>query len=379
MIWMAAILVFGLFLAWANGANDNFKGVATLYGSKTASYKKALIWTTIATILGSMTALFFAQELIIVFKGKGLVPDEVMALKEFPVAVGLGAATTVMLATKFGLPVSTTHALIGALAGAGWIASSAGINFDKLMAKFFLPLIGGPLISFLLVLMIYPLFKFFKKKLGAKENTCLCVGSKVLHTQPGILRTVEEFRDSVEGSVSLPFISVGEEAYCRSSYSGRAFGISLGKILDGLHYLSGGLVSFSRGLNDTPKIAALLLLGSRFSLTFSILLVGIFMMVGGIVQSRKIAETMGNKLTEMNPGQAFSANLVTGIMVFGASRVGVPVSTTHVSCGSIFGIGAASKQAHWKVIGQVLLAWVTTLPLGALLGLMAMLLLQYFS
>ena len=114
MIWLTAILIFGLFLAWANGANDNFKGVATLYGSNTTPYKKALILTTIATVLGSLTALFFAKELIIVFKGKGLVPEEVMGLKEFPVAVGLGAAVTVMLATKFGLPVSTTHALIGA-------------------------------------------------------------------------------------------------------------------------------------------------------------------------------------------------------------------------------------------------------------------------
>ncbi|MCP4915022.1 MAG: inorganic phosphate transporter [Oligoflexia bacterium] len=368
MNWFFIILVFGLFLAWANGANDNFKGVATLYGSKTASYKKALIWTTIATALGSLTALFFAQELIIVFKGKGLVPEEVMALKEFPVAVGMGAAITVMLATKFGLPVSTTHALIGALAGAGWVASTTGINGAKLLEKFFLPLIGGPLLSFLLVIMIYPLFKSIRKRLGAKASTCLCVGSKVVATQKGVFQTVTEFKESASGEISLPEITISDEAYCRSSYSGRVFGISLGKILDNLHYLSGGLVSFARGMNDTPKIAALLLLGSRFSLELSITLVGLFMVVGGLVHSKKIADTMGKKVTSMNPGQAFTANLVTGIMVFGASKVGVPVSTTHVSCGSIFGLGAATKNAQWKVIGQILLAWVTTLPLGGLLG-----------
>ena len=372
MIWLTAILIFGLFLAWANGANDNFKGVATLYGSNTTPYKKALILTTIATVLGSLTALFFAKELIIVFKGKGLVPEEVMTLKEFPVAVGLGAAVTVMLATKFGLPVSTTHALIGALAGAGWAASSTGINVDKLLEKFFLPLIGGPILSFLLAILIYPVFKSIRKKIGAEPNTCLCLGNKVISTRPGIVSNVTEFIEGTKDEISLPNISIGDKPYCRTSYSGQIIGISLGKLLDVLHYFSGGLVSFARGLNDTPKIAALLLLGSRFSLEVSILLVGIFMMTGGLIHSRKIAETMGRKVTDMNPGQAFTANLVTGIMVFGASKVGVPVSTTHVSCGSIFGIGAATKNAHWKIIGQILLAWVTTLPLGALLGLISM-------
>ncbi len=368
MTWLAAILIFGLFLAWANGANDNFKGVATLYGSKTATYKTALIWTTAATLLGSLTALFFAQELIIVFKGKGLVPDKVMGFKEFPVAVGFGAAVTVMLATRLGLPVSTTHALIGALAGAGWMASSSGINTDKLLEKFFLPLIGGPFISFLLVLLLYPIFKKLRKHFGAEPSTCLCVGEKVVATQPGTLATVAEFTDASP----LPEVTLSDEAYCRTSYSGNVMGISLGKLLDVMHYLSAGLVSFARGLNDTPKIAALLLLGSRFSLELSIFVVGIFMAVGGWIHSKNIAETMGKKVTEMNPGQAFCANLVTGIMVFGASRIGVPVSTTHVSCGSIFGIGAATKQARWKMISQILVAWITTLPLGIALGMLSM-------
>lgn len=366
MLSMAAIFCFCLFLAWANGANDNFKGVATLYGSKTASYKQALIWTSIATICGSLTALYFAHELIVVFKGKGLVPEEVIQLKEFPVAVGLAAAVTVMLATVLGLPVSTTHALIGALAGAGFVASSSGINIDKLLEKFFLPLIAGPLLSAILAIVIYPVFKKIRKKLAITPSTCLCVGQKVIATQAGVFYSVSDFSQA----------TIGEEAYCRTTYSGSFLGISMGKALDHLHYLSGGLVSFARGLNDTPKIAALLLIGSRFSLEVSIFSVGIFMLIGGLVHSKKIAETMGNKVTPMNPGQAFTANLVTAIMVFGASKIGVPVSTTHVSCGSIFGIGAITKNAKWKVIGQILFAWVTTLPLAVLLGLISMYLLM---
>ena len=73
MTWVLAIL-FGLFLAYANGANDNFKGVATLYGSGTTSYKRALLWATATTFLGSATALLLAQALLTTFTGKGLVP-----------------------------------------------------------------------------------------------------------------------------------------------------------------------------------------------------------------------------------------------------------------------------------------------------------------
>lgn len=359
-------------MAYANGANDNFKGVATLFGSKTATYKVALRWATIATVLGSFTALFLAKELIIVFKGKGLVPESVMALSEFPLAVGLAAASTVMLATKFGLPVSTTHALIGALAGAGWMASPEGINYSKLLEKFFLPLIGGPLLSVVLAIIIYPVFKYFRKKLRVSSKTRIYVGNRLVATAPSSVTTISQFTQMTN---SLPEAFVADEAYCRSSYSGQVFGVSLAKILDFFHFLSGGMVCFARGLNDTPKIAALLLLGSRFSLEASIFGVGIAMMIGGILHSKKIAETMGNKVTEMNPGQAFTANLVTSIMVFGASKVGVPVSTTHVSCGSIFGIGAVTKKANTKTIAQILAAWFTTLPLGAVLGVGLMFLL----
>jgi len=79
---------------------------------------------------------------------------------------------------------------------------------------------------------------------------------------------------------------------------------------------------------------------------------------------------MSYQITEMNDGQGFAANFVTSLVVIGASQLGVPVSTTHVSCGSLFGIGAVTKQAHWASILKIILAWVTTLPISALLGVL---------
>ncbi len=118
-----------IFLAYSNGANDNFKGVASLFGSRTCGYRTAISWATVATVAGSVTALFFAQALLKKFSGKDLVPDTLVASPQFVLAVALGAGATVILATLLGFPISTTHGLTGALVGAGSAASAGAVNF----------------------------------------------------------------------------------------------------------------------------------------------------------------------------------------------------------------------------------------------------------
>jgi len=118
LFWLFGVV---LFLAYANGSNDTFKGVATLFGSRTTSYRKALWWAVLTTMAGSLTTVFLSGRLVQIFSGKGLVPDAVLQDPAFLTAVGLGAAGTVMLATRAGFPISTTHALVGSLVGAGLI------------------------------------------------------------------------------------------------------------------------------------------------------------------------------------------------------------------------------------------------------------------
>jgi PiT family inorganic phosphate transporter len=95
------------------------------------------------------------------------------------------------------------------------------------------------------------------------------------------------------------------------------------------------------------------------------LLVAVAMAIGGWVHSRKVATTMSKKITPLNHGQGFIANLVTGLLVVVASRFGVPVSTTHVSVGSLFGIGTFTRTADKRVMVGIVAAWVCTLPLSA--------------
>ena len=357
-------------LAYANGANDNFKGVATLFGSGTTSFKWAVVWATITTFAGSLTAVVLASQLLKNFSGRGLISDDLVSDMQYVSSVAAGAGLTVLIATRLGMPISTTHGLVGALVGAGWAAGS-DINFPKLAGDFFLPLIISPVLAVVATCILYPTFRFVRNRLGVIESTCLCVGREVVEVLPSCC-TETIALERVEQLTA----STGTAVTCQKRYQGKVIGIEAGQVLDGLHFLSAGIVSFARGLNDTPKIAALLLLAPQFSGFGSMAFVGIVIALGGVLSARRIAETMGKKITPMNPGQGFTANLITGLIVVGASRLGMPVSTTHVSCGSLFGIGTITRKGDLKTIGNILLAWVTTLPMGAALGAAAFMLLR---
>ena len=142
-------------------------------------------------------------------------------------------------------------------------------------------------------------------------------------------------------------------------------------LLDILHFLSAGAASFARGLNDTPKMAALMLAVPGLEVHWGFLVVALTMAMGGLLDIDRVAETLGKKITEMNPGQGFAACLVTAGLVTTASLHSLPVSTTHVSVGSLLGMGAATRQAHWRKVGEILFAWVSTVPCGALLAAFA--------
>jgi PiT family inorganic phosphate transporter len=363
---LALAILFGLFLAYTNGANDNFKGVATLYGSGTTSYHRALLWATVTTFLGSTMALLLAQELLTTFTGKGLVPDNIVTLKSFSLAVVLAAAATVMLATRIGIPISTTHALTGALMGAGWLASPEGVNLARLGSSFSAPLLVSPLLAIMACAVLYPCLRFMRRRLGIEKETCVCMGTETLAVLPATLPRGSTM--TLATTQTLPTLTVGTEASCQERYTGTLFGLSARTSLDALHFLSAGMVSFARGLNDTSKIGAMLLVGGTLSPFAALVGVALVMAVGGLLNAKRVAETMSYRVTAMNPGQGFTANLVTSTIVILASNLGLPVSTTHVSCGALFGIGTVTRQAHWNIIVGILLAWITTLPLAAAFG-----------
>jgi len=369
MEWTILIILATLFVAYTNGANDNFKGVATLFGSGTTDYQKALAWATVTTLAGSLAAFFFATKLVKTFSGKGLVPDGLIGTPEFLLAVALGASATVLLATLTGIPISTTHSLTGALVGAGLVAIGRDLGFSTLGKNFFIPLLSSPFIAVVFTSVVYMVFRFSRQKLGVGRSACVCMGEKVIpvanvNLVNGQMLSVVELK-SME-------IFVDEKSQCQARaidrYEGRVLGIDAQQILDTLHFISAGAVSFARGLNDTPKIVALVVTAGVLGLKLNIGLVAVVMALGGILSAKKVAETMSHRITAMNHGQGFTANLITAILVIFASKMGVPVSTTHVSCGALFGIGMVNGKANWKIIASIVSAWVLTLPIAAVLS-----------
>lgn len=352
-----------LLLTYFNGANDNFKGVATLWGSETLNYKKALVLATITTFAGSVCSYFFAQTLIENFSGKGLIPDQVIQSVDFALAVALGGGTTVFLATRVGFPISTTHALVGALVGAGSVSVGSQVNFSKLGAVFFLPLLLSPFVAVVISKLSYQLLHYSRKAAGITEELCVCVGKRSV-------APVEIVNGSSRRFNALPVFetTIGSQRDCRMQYHGRFLGIEFQSLLNNLHYGSAAIVSFARGLNDTPKLVSLLVITNLFHIPVYIGLLAIAMAVGGLLNARKVADTMSKKISKFNHGQGFTANLITGALVIAASKFGLPVSTTHVSVGSIYGIGLANKTGSKKEIAKIVFSWVLTLPIAAVLS-----------
>jgi inorganic phosphate transporter, PiT family len=303
------ILTAALCIAYANGANANPKGVASLVGSGTCSYHTALRWGTAATLAGSLLSLYWGSSLAAIFTGKGLIPAQLAGEPLFLFSAAAGAAVANMLASGMGYPVSTTHLLLGGLLGPGLLVARSSIQLETLWASFVLPLLLSPLAAVLLGALLYLLLR--------------------------ALKLVPEQRS---------------------------------KALDTAHYLSGGAVSLARGLNDTPKMAALVAGTSIVSMDSALLLIAGSIAVGGLWGSRAVTHTLAHKITDMSPAQGFVANLSTAALVILGSSKGLPLSTTHVSVGALLGIGILTRQAKWRSILPILSAWVILLPVTALIS-----------
>ncbi|RED16207.1 PiT family inorganic phosphate transporter [Parasphingopyxis lamellibrachiae] len=345
-----------LFLAFSNGANDNFKGFATIWGSASLGYRQALILATGATILGGIASILIADTLVLQFSGKGLVPDALANAPAFALAVGGGAAITVMLATRFGFPVSTTHALVGGLIGAGLANSTSALNLGNLGSKFLLPLLISPILAALMACAVY----FILSRIGSKPTgaDCICLvgGQPVPTTNVGLV-------ERKDAACLAPHLVIASQEACAVGAQPVARA-SVSRLRDGLHLFSAGTICFARGVNDAPKLAALLLTANLFDGIVSTLAITAAMAVGGWLLSRRVAETMSHGINQLDTTQGISANLITAGLVLFASRLGMPVSTTHVSVGSIIGTGAAGRTLDLSVVRNVVLSWVATLPVA---------------
>ncbi|HET8628916.1 MAG TPA: inorganic phosphate transporter [Thermomicrobiales bacterium] len=301
-----------LALAFANGANDVSKGIATLAGAGVADYGRATRWGGLWPGAGALAAAALARALVATF-GAGFLAGGAGLGPAAALAVLLGALAWVLLATRTGLPVSTTHALAGAIVGVGVASVGAGgVAWGTLGRTIALPLLASPLLAVGLGLPAYALVR----RLPARAP------------------------------------------------------------LGALHWLSSGATSFARGLNDTPKIVALgagFAVGAGRAPWWAFLAIAAVMVAGSWAGGRRVTRTLAERVTRLDDREGLAANLATAALVGAASRLGLPVSTTHVASGAIAGVGArrGRRAVRWRTVGELALAWVVTLPVTALLAVAA--------
>jgi len=348
--WIICAIVMAL--AAANGANDNIKGAATLVGSGLMGYRGAIRYATLATAAGGLLSIWLAEGLLSAFSGKGLVPQELITSAEFPLAVAAAAGLTIWLATWRGLPVSTTHALLGGLLGAGLALAPAQVEIAAAANSLLLPLLLSPFAALLLALVLVPMVRRLRAR-PAHRDPCVC-------------RAIEPALGANAVAVANTRITLGTRgaAACQPAVGGSAASLPLGLWLDRAHLGTAAAVSFARGLNDTPKIAALLVVAGLTANSASALVV-VAMALGGLAAAGRVANTLAHRITRMDTGEALGGNLVTSSLVIAASQFSLPVSTTHVSTGALFGIAAGNGTGNGRMIRQILLAWGITLPVAA--------------
>jgi inorganic phosphate transporter, PiT family len=362
--YVLSVVVVAGFLAFANGANDVSKGVATLVGSGVADYRKAILWGTLLTAAGGLLAVFFAGAMLSTF-GSGVIAAGVKPSFGAALATLAGAAGWVAIATRTGLPVSTTHALVGALTGVAAIAYGLGaVRWSVLGGKVALPLLASPLVSFLVTSLALRLTSSRSAAPGAGAD-CACA-----ELARAVVASEAVGRAPAAALVSTPALRVytGSAAECAAARP------ALRLTLDHLHWLSSGATSLARGMNDAPKIVALALAavalapsaGVSTPMLYASVVAG--MVAGSVVAGRRVTHLLAEKVTKMDHREGLAANLATAVLVTVGAVQGLPMSTTHVSSGGIIGAGARRGALQRRTLRDIALAWVVTLPGAALLG-----------
>ncbi len=162
----ATALLLVMALAYANGPNDVSKAIATLVGSGVTNYRTAIIWGTAWTVAGAGLSALMADAMLKTFS-VGLIQPGIATPPALALAILIGSMGWVLIASRTGLPVSTTHALTGALVGAGWIAlGGQGLIWSALFGKIALPLLLSPILALTLSVLVHPADSLPRKPLG---------------------------------------------------------------------------------------------------------------------------------------------------------------------------------------------------------------------
>jgi inorganic phosphate transporter, PiT family len=375
MVLIAAIIL-AFYLAWNLGANDVANSMGTSVGSKALTLRQALFLAGVLEFLGAVLFGAGVSEKLatgVVAIDRFGSPDTVVRLM---LSVLLSAGLWLNLATWFGLPVSSSHATVGAIAGVGVLAlgweavdwrSIGGISLTWVAT----PLVSGAIAAGLYWGLRSPWFQTQLEE-WIPWVAAVLVGVVGWIVLPGIVtRTGLPVR---AGTVGLGLLGWGLATTV--GLSGRGLQGVFGKF----QIMSAGAVAFAHGSNDVgnaiaPFAVIVALEQNRgldsLSIPLWVLVLGGLGIVGGLaVWGGKVIGTVGEGLLAIEPMGGFCAELGTAIVVLGASSLGLPVSTSHALVGGVVGLAVVEgiDRLDFAVVRSILLTWLLTIPLAGGLG-----------
>jgi PiT family inorganic phosphate transporter len=309
---LTLIAVLGLAIAfdYINGFHDTANAIATSVSTRALRPGWAIVMSAIANFAGALTGTAVAHTV-----GAGLIETTVESQSVIAAAL-VGAIAWNLLTWRLGIPSSSSHALIGGLLGAALISAGIGSwQMDGVIGKVLVPLVGSPIVGFTVGLLLMVLiFNVFRR------------------AHPGRLNAV--FRR--------------------------------------LQVISAAYMAFSHGSNDAQKTMGIMTLAlvtagviDSFEVPLWVILTAATAIsLGTAAGGWRIIKTMGQKVVKLDPVHGFAAETTAATVIFGASTLGMPVSTTHVISSAIMGVGSSDrfKTVRWGVARSIVTAWILTIP-----------------
>ncbi|MDN5293106.1 MAG: inorganic phosphate transporter, PiT family [Eubacteriales bacterium] len=315
---LALVVILALTFDFINGFHDTANAIATSVSTRVLSPSKAILMAAVLNFFGALTSTGVATTI-----GKGIVAPELIN-NEVLIAGLVGAITWNLITWYYGLPSSSSHALIGGVIGG--VAAGKGLsvlNVRGIVEKIFLPLVVSPIIGFFVSY-------FFM--------------------------------------ITLIWIVHRLTPYTINKYFSK------------LQVLSAAFMAFSHGSNDAQKsmgiiTAALVSAGvlSSFQVPKEVILAcALAMALGTSVGGWRIIKTIGSRIIRLEPFDGFAAESSSALVIIGASALHLPVSTTHVISSAIMGTGATRRLSavRWRVARDIVLAWIFTAPMSALIAVL---------
>lgn len=313
------VVVLAILFDISNGWNDSANAIATVVSTRVLTPLQAVILAAFMNVLGAFVSTAVAKTI-----GKGIVDPALITQAVVASALLAGFLWNFMM-TLTGMPVSASHALIGGLIGAAVAFGGIEVLNIKGLTKIFTALLISPVFG---IFFGYALMKFILKMFA--------------NFSPGVI----------------------------NKHFGR------------LQLLSSGFMAFSHGSNDAQKVMGIITLalvsggfltgeGGAFAVPFWVILTcAVAMGFGTAVGGWRVIKTLGVQMLKLQPVHGFAAETSATAIIFGASALGLPVSTTHVISTSIMGVGATKRLSavRWGVVRKIVIAWIFTLPICAGMG-----------